>query len=111
MKSYIRHENFERATIDWDYALLHVEQSIRFSEVAKPIRLISPQQRVPDRSVCLVSGWGNTQSSESSSILHGAEVPIVNQQVCTNAYRHTGTITDRMLCAGLDQGGKDSCQG
>lgn len=108
----MRHENFEPATIDWDYALLEVEQSIRFSEAAKPIKLVSSQQRVQDRTVCLVTGWGTTQSSEPNSILHGAEVPIINQQVCANAYRHTGTITDRMLCAGLfEQGGKDSCQG
>lgn len=57
------------------------------------------------------TGWGTTQSSESNRILHGAEVPILNQQVCANAYRRTGSITPRMMCAGLEQGGKDSCQG
>lgn len=111
MKRIVRHEKFDPATIDWDYALLELERSIQFSGVSKPIKLIGSQQRVLDRTVCLITGWGTTQTSESNRILHGAEVPIVNQDVCTNAYRHTGSITPRMICAGLDQGGKDSCQG
>lgn len=111
MRNIIPHEKFERATIDWDYALLELDQSIRFSEVSKPIRLIGLQQNVQERTMCLVTGWGSTQSAESNRILHGAEVPILNQQVCANAYRHTGSITPRMMCAGLDQGGLDACQG
>lgn len=58
------------------------------------------------------TGWGTTLSSESNRILHGAEIPIINQQACINAYSRAGTITPRMMCAGLlNQGGKDSCQG
>lgn len=111
MRNIIQHENFQRATIDWDYALLELDQNIRFSDLAKPIRLIGSQQTVQDQTVCLVTGWGSTQSAESNRILHGAEVPVMNQQVCANAYRHAGSITPRMMCAGLAQGGKDSCQG
>lgn len=112
VQSYRRHANFDRATIDWDYALLQLDQSIQFNRATKPIRLIGAQQRVEDGTMALISGWGTTQSAEPNSILHGAEVPIVNQQVCVNAYRRTGTVTPRMLCAGLlDRGGKDSCQG
>ena len=36
-------------------------------------------------------------------------VPLVSADVCSKAY--PGSITDRMLCAGLPEGGKDSCQG
>lgn len=56
-------------------------------------------------------GWGATQSSETNAIIHGAEIPVLNQQVCANTYRRAGTITPRMMCAGLLEGGKDSCQG
>lgn len=136
VKRILRHENFEPSTIDWDYALVELEQSIRFSEAVKPIRLIGIQQSVQDHMIALVTGthlhgfllviepfstvltalfligWGSTLSSESNRILHGAEIPIINQQACANAYRRAGTITPRMMCAGLlDQGGKDSCQG
>lgn len=53
---------------------------------------------------------GNTQnSSESKEILRAAYVPIANQEYCNKQY--SGQITDRMICVGLEKGGKDSCQG
>lgn len=60
----------------------------------------------------MVTGWGNTQSATESRLkLRGAEVPIVNQEKCEEAYKRYGGITARMICAGFDQGGKDACQG
>lgn len=40
-----------------------------------------------------------------------AEIPIVNQQVCKDAYKEVKGITARMICAGKKTGGRDSCQG
>lgn len=40
--------------------------------------------------------------------LQEVSVPIVSNRVCNRAY--TGSITNNMLCAGLNEGGKDSCQ-
>lgn len=109
----IAHEKFKRSTIDWDYALLELEDSIEFSDTVQPIKLIDTKQKVIDNTMALVTGWGNTQnSSESNQILRGVEVPVVNQKKCRDAYMRTGFITPRMLCAGVvDKGGKDSCQG
>ena len=38
-----------------------------------------------------------------------ASLPIVSEQQCKNAY--PGEIDDSMLCAGLDEGGIDTCKG
>lgn len=38
-------------------------------------------------------------------------IPIVDHKKCQNAYRYMRPVTDRMICAGYDNGGKDSCQG
>ena len=38
-------------------------------------------------------------------------MPTVNQKECNKAYSDFGGVTDRMLCAGYQQGGKDACQG
>lgn len=38
-------------------------------------------------------------------------LPIVARSECQNAYKNYNTITNRMICAGYTQGGKDSCQG
>lgn len=39
--------------------------------------------------------------------LQEVSVPIVSASTCREAY---STLTDNMLCAGLTEGGKDSCQ-
>lgn len=43
--------------------------------------------------------------------MRAALVPIVNQEKCATAYKNLAPITDRMICAGFDKGGKDACQG
>lgn len=49
--------------------------------------------------------------SEFSLNLLGVEIPTVNQQKCEKAYEESifRKITPRMLCAGFDEGEKDTC--
>lgn len=102
------HKQFNRKTIDYDFALLELESALEFDDSRKPVALSDSNERVPDGTSCLVTGWGNTESiNESSSRLRGAEVPVVSQTVCARAYRRYGGITARMLCAGFAKGGKD----
>uniref|UniRef100_A0A3P9ILQ0 trypsin n=1 Tax=Oryzias latipes TaxID=8090 RepID=A0A3P9ILQ0_ORYLA len=44
-------------------------------------------------------------------ILQEVNVPIVGPNRCRCYYKDGNEITDNMLCAGLENGGKDSCQG
>lgn len=112
VKRIVQHKQFNAKTIDYDYSLLELVNSIDFNDNTKPVALPSAEDRVSDNTTCLVSGWGNTQSSsESSRRLRAAEVPIVNQEKCNTAYKSFGGVTARMVCAGFDKGGKDACQG
>lgn len=57
-------------------------------------------------------------SLDSLSLSHSAvfnpfhlqcvDVPILSDQDCENSY--SGKITERMVCAGYLEGGKDACQ-
>lgn len=56
-----------------------------------------------------VVGWGlTTEGGSASSVQRAVTVPIISAEACRKAYPG---ITDTMLCAGLEEGGKDSCAG
>lgn len=89
-----------------------MEEPIIQNERETPIKLPEQDEKIEDGDMCLVSGWGNTQdTSESRNFLRAAKVPVVNQEECSKAYSAYGGITPRMICAGLEKGGKDACQG
>lgn len=57
----------------------------------------------------MVTGWGTTAEGSATSLeLREVMVPLVSNEQCNRTY---GMITDNMLCAGYENGGKDSCQG
>jgi trypsin len=59
----------------------------------------------------LLSYRGDTSENGSGSTrLLKVDVPVVARATCRNNYSATA-ITDRMFCAGVSAGGKDSCQG
>ncbi len=57
-----------------------------------------------------VIGWGQlSEDGGTPDTLQQTTVPIVSSETCNQAY--PGDITAGELCAGLEQGGKDSCYG
>jgi trypsin len=112
VKEIVQHQNFSYQNIDWDYSLIHLNASLNFDATKSAISLPEQNEVIKDKASCIVTGWGNTQnSSESRNVLRKADVPIVNQVKCSQAYKNYGGVTARMLCAGLEEGGKDACQG
>lgn len=116
LSQIIVHPGWNDSTKDNDIALLKLAQPIAErarSATALPIAY----SKLPPASVgalvgvdATVTGWGNRSSSgqDFPARLHEVVVPIISNVDCHNAY---GNLTDNMLCAGLAQGGKDSCQG
>lgn len=106
--------DYDRITQDYDVAVLELKKPLVFNERIQPIPLADENDTLCDDSMCLVSGWGETNRYVfyGRHRLRGVEVPIVNQQTCNNDYESVGGITPRMLCAGFkNRGGKDACQG
>lgn len=59
-----------------------------------------------------------TDEYSTSDYLRYIGLPTVDQQVCHRSietlkktYSDVSTLTDNMFCAGLPEGGKDTCQG
>lgn len=112
VEEIFQHEKFDYFTIDYDFSVLKLTEALNFSDQIKVIALPSLNEEVDDNTLCLVTGWGNTQNAlESREKLRGAYVPSVNQKECSTAYSDFGGITDRMICAGYKIGQIDACQG
>ena len=60
----------------------------------------------------LATGWGDTTPrGEYPIALRKVDVPLVSRTNCNDANSYGGAISENMLCAGFDEGGKDACQG
>lgn len=104
----IRHPQYNSQTTDYDFALVKLDSASSFPTVA----LNDAEFDLKNESVLsTTAGWGVTKEGawSTSPVLMRVDVPLVDSELCNTNYN--GAITDRMMCAGLDEGGKDSCQG
>ena len=107
----VQHADYDPSTTDSDLALLHLAQPSQAPVLPVVAQGDSAGLTTPG-VLAMVTGWGDTREQGVGTYpptLHQVGVPIVSQSACTGAYG--SAITDNMLCAGYQQGGKDSCQG
>lgn len=107
VRTIIVHPQWNRTSYDYDVAILKLASPVT---KGRPIKL-SSQSPAPG-SRAWVSGWGATvEGGYGSPDLMAVSVPVVSKAICNQKESYGGTMTDRMLCAGEREGGKDSCQG
>ena len=106
------HEDYDSWTIYNDICMLELSGQADFSSsVIGAISLPSDMEEYPVGTDCQVSGWGTTSEGGSlGQTLMKVTVPVVSDDDCRAAYGQSD-IADSMICAGEDEGGKDSCQG
>ncbi|XP_009075342.1 PREDICTED: LOW QUALITY PROTEIN: transmembrane protease serine 4, partial [Acanthisitta chloris] len=94
-----------------DIALVKLSSPVRVSDSAKPICLPYFDEELVPGTPLWVIGWGYTEEhGRLSEHLQQAEVELIDERSC-NLVAYHGDVTERMLCAGLPQGGVDTCQG
>lgn len=112
VKAIHQHSQYEAHSADYDFSVLELEDPIQPGPTMFPVPLAEMNSVVPDGDMLLVSGWGDTKNPDDMwKFLRATSVPKVNEKNCDEKYRSTGGVTDRMICAGYMQGGKDACQG
>jgi len=109
------HEDYDDETYDNDIALLELEKPLALGDRIRVIPLLGtgdePTTLKPG-ALLTVSGWGRTQQDgEGTSALQYVDIPFVERKTCNRALAYDGAVTERMICAGVAAGGKDSCQG
>ncbi|XP_060139152.1 mannan-binding lectin serine protease 2 isoform X1 [Globicephala melas] len=112
------HERYtHNAGYDNDIALIKLKNKVVLNRNIMPICLPRSEAECFMRTndIGTASGWGLTQRGFLARNLMFVDIPVVDHQNCTAAYAKQsypgGRVTDNMLCAGLESGGKDSCKG
>lgn len=108
----IVHPGYDSRTHSNDIALLKLAAPATLSAAVQVIQpAVSPEDDalVAAAMPAVTTGWGATAEGGSvSAELMEVTVPIITNAQCNEIY---GMITDGMLCAGYEAGGKDACQG
>nr|DAA64574.1 TPA_exp: trypsin 2B [Locusta migratoria] len=104
----IEHELHSSYTRDYDFALLEIDGSFTFGTNVQAVGLGTSE--LAGGTAVTITGWGTLQSGGESPVqLQAVTTSIVDRDACNDAYG--GDILDTMICAGEEEGGKDSCQG
>ncbi|KAF2891876.1 hypothetical protein ILUMI_14312 [Ignelater luminosus] len=91
-----------------DIALIPLKDPATFTEFVYPICLAKAETQETEM---WLSGWGKTETQESSHIKLKVIVHRVNRDQCGSIYRNAGTtVLPTQLCAGGEEG-LDSCSG
>ncbi|KAM6223591.1 kallikrein-9 [Rhynchocyon petersi] len=92
-----------------DIMLIRLPRKPYLNSAVKPLNL--SETCVTPGTQCLISGWGAVSSPEVEYplTLQCTNISILESRLCQRAY--PGHISDKMLCAGLWEGGRGSCQG
>lgn len=118
----IQHPKFNDTTLDYDVAVFTLASPVKLSDTVNVIAIPQPCSSLncitglaKPKTLVRVAGWGsispNGAKKNRSIELNEVDVPIVNNTICKNAMQYDGDITNRMICAGFAEGGKDSCVG
>lgn len=109
--SIILHELFDKITKDYDIAVLRLKENVDISKSTQFLNLPIQDSRVPDGTYGSVSGWGRlSQDGPVPVQLQEVKLPTLNDYQCQLIYSGLADITSRMFCAGVLEGGKDTCQ-
>ncbi|XP_067237782.1 trypsin-3-like [Chanodichthys erythropterus] len=107
----IPHPSYSTSTQNNDIALLQLSSPVTFTDYIRPVCLAAAGSAFGGGTKSWITGWGKLNSGDTSlpNTLQEVQIPIVNNSVCKTVYG--SIITSNMLCAGVNEGGKDSCQG
>lgn len=111
----VSHPSYISATGGYDFMIVKLDSSALEDASGNPtglstIELNRDPSNPQDNDPLVVMGFGSTGDGSLSDELMEVQVEYVSDDDCANSY---GSYfkPDIMFCAGVDEGGKDSCQG
>lgn len=108
------HPRFNFFTYEYDLALVRVDSPLKFYPHVRPVCLPAQNENLIGKNAT-VTGWGRlAEGGTLPSILQEVQVPIISNKNCEQMFLKAGreeNIPDMFVCAGYENGGRDSCQG
>jgi len=113
VKEIQRHPQYDGGIIDYDASLVKIEQPMILDDKSQPAVLPRPYFDVDDNKILITSGYGRfSEGGSSADHLQCVDVQKINHEKCKKNYALLNwQVTDQMVCAGVEEGGKDACQG
>lgn len=108
----IYHSGYVKKTHVNDVGLIITKEPLVYSEMVQPIALAVDTPTAGTHAI--VSGWGKRTEADEAlpALLRAVQVEIMDTSTCGAQYLTKDySITEEMICAGADEGGKDACQG
>jgi len=98
---------------DADIMLIKLAEDVEYNDFISPVCLPTSDEKAVEGTECYVTGWGTLSSGGYlADELQQVMVPLLSMDTCTQRQWYTSNqLTDNMICAGYEEGGKDSCQG
>ncbi|XP_058840091.1 proclotting enzyme-like [Topomyia yanbarensis] len=93
-----------------DVALLGLQEPVSIGSELMPICLPNGSSSYQGEKATII-GWGRTANGSLSDTLQQLTVPVLSNQECKRTGYFRFQITNRMMCAGYLDGGRDSCYG
>jgi secreted trypsin-like serine protease len=107
----VRHPNYNDNRADYDIAVIKLKTAATGVKTARLLTKAEEADLATTGDWSFVTGWGDLGNGRFPVDLKQVRVPIVSHDNCNDANSYAGQITSRMICAGVQAGGKDSCQG
>lgn len=112
IEEVISHEDYgSQNGMDSDIMLIKLAEPVEFNEGVAPVCLPEGTDYTAGL-YCYTTGWGNTMYGGSMpDTLQQVMVRTIDRDVCNDDEWYGGQIDQTMVCAGYEEGGRDSCQG
>ncbi|XP_018591029.2 uncharacterized protein c1s.2 [Scleropages formosus] len=112
------YKNPNQKNFNHDIALIKLDQTLTFNARVMPLCLPPENAQYHTNKVGMVSGFGITENQTVSNKLKYIRLPLVDHDKCATSIeeqkrqqKDIPVLTNNMFCAGLPEGGKDSCAG